>query len=313
MFRFVFAWCGLMMPLVALAETFKIHFQPDWFPNSQFAGFVWAQEAGYYAEAGLDVEIGTFDFATDFIGKVASGEPAIGTIEAYMLLDQVGKGQPLVALGALLAQSPAGYIYLADSGIAEPADLAGKKVGVHNYAEKLLRFFVEEAGLPAGAAEMVMAKHHVEWLLEGKVDLHQGYAIDEMLRLEAMTERPVDILLFEDLGLPLYSMVLYTSQAFYEAHPEQVAAFLAATKRGWMAALDEPEKVASLMAETCAHPEVPDALRAPHLRKMEVFIRPEGHEMLSMSRARWEAMHAAFLRSGMISTPVDFEALLVED
>lgn len=129
------------------SDLATIRFRPDWFPNAQFSGFFWAQVDGLYAEQGLNVVFDEFAFGSDFLGAVASGEAAFGTAEAYILIDAIAKGAPLVAIGTVLAESPAGYIYLADGGIKQPTDLRGKRVGVHNYAERLLPFFAAHAGL----------------------------------------------------------------------------------------------------------------------------------------------------------------------
>jgi ABC-type nitrate/sulfonate/bicarbonate transport system substrate-binding protein len=58
------------------SEQTSIVFQPDWFPNAQFAGFFWAAESDLYAEHGLDVTFAHFDFGVDFIEAVSSGEAA---------------------------------------------------------------------------------------------------------------------------------------------------------------------------------------------------------------------------------------------
>jgi ABC-type nitrate/sulfonate/bicarbonate transport system substrate-binding protein len=291
----------------AATEARSVTFQPDWFANGQFAGFFVAQQDGLYAEAGLDVAIESFDFGTDFIGRVAGGGPVIGTAEAYILVDQIAAGEPLVAIGAVLGQSPAGYIHLADTGIRGPADLAGKRVGVHNYAEALLPFFLKQAGLAADAAEGVVVKHDVSMLLNGTVDLHQGYAIDEMLRLQQMTERPVDILLFDELGLPMVSMVLYTNRSFLEEQPETVRAFLQASIRGWKRAVEQPGRTATLITEAFPDPEVDPAILPAQIEALRSFVFMPGREPLSLAVDRWSAMQAAFLEAGMIDRTVASE------
>lgn len=291
-------------------ETVPIAFQADWFGNAQFAGFFWAQAGGIYAEHGLDVSFDPFDFGVDFLAKVSSGQSAFGTAEAYILMDAVARGEPLVALGAVLRESPAGYIYLKESGIETAADMQGKRVGVHSYAEKLLPFFVAKAGLPADSVEAVEVQHKIEKLLDGSVDLHQGYAIDEMIRLKAMTEKPVDILLFEEMGMPMYSMVIYSSRDFVDENPEIVAAFMEASAKGWEAAMQAPEIAALVVNGPFNDPGLDDALVARQAAALAPFVLLEGRPTLSMTREKWVAMQTAYLESGMIQDPVDLDALL---
>lgn len=287
-----------------------IRFQPDWFPNAQFSGFFWAEVDGLYADRGLDVTFGTFAYGTDLVGGLVSGEVQFATLEAYILMDAVARGAPLVAVGAVLGESPAGYIYLADTGIDAPADLAGRRVGVHAYAETLLPFFVERAGLEPGAVEAVKVGHEIEALLDGTVDLHQGYATDEMLRLDAMTDRPVDILSFERMGLPMYSMVIVTSRAFAADHPGIVDAFLAASAEGWTRAMRSPEVAALVVNERFPSDDVDDAMVAAQAAALAPLVCHEDGPVLSMTRKKWAEMQAAYLSSGMLDRPVDLDTML---
>lgn len=288
----------------------EIVFQPDWFPNAQFSGFFWADVGGLYAEEGLKVIFEDFDFGVDFIEAVSSGKAQFGTVEAYILMDRIAQGEPLVALGAVLGKSPAGYIYMADSGIKTSEDIEGKLIGVHKYAEELLPFFLHELGLPEDAVKPVEVKHDISKLLEGEVDLHQGYAIDEMIRLQKMTDRPTGILFFEELGMPMYSMVIYSNRDFVEANPETVERFLSASAKGWEAAMSSPAIAELIINGPFAADSVDDAIIEAQVHALKPFVIIEGRPTLSMERSKWEAMLAAYLKSGMIQQTVDLDALL---
>lgn len=244
------------------------------------------------------------------MGRVARGEAAIGTAEAYILMDAVARGQPLVALGAVLGESPAGYIYLKDSGISSATDLVGKRVGVHAYAGALLPFFVQYAGLSLDSVTGVRVEHHIEILLDGTVDLHQGYAIDEMIQLQRKTDQRLGILLFEELGMPMYSMVIYSSREFVEAHPEWVGRFMKASAEGWEQALNAPHISELIVNGPYADDRVDDSIIAEQIHALKPFVMRDGRAPLSMTRAKWEAMQKAYLESGMIEKPVDLDQML---
>ncbi|MDQ8193421.1 ABC transporter substrate-binding protein [Coraliomargarita sp. SDUM461004] len=287
-----------------------VSFQADWFSNAQFAGFFWAEQGGLYAEHGLDFKFLPFEYGTHFIEDVASGKATFGTAEAYILIDAVAKGADLVALGAVLVKSPAGYIYLKESGIEGAADLKGKRVGIHAYTDELFKFFVATAGLPEGSVEPVKVQHKIETLLDGSVDLHQGYAIDEMLRLQSMTDQPVGTLLFEDLGMPMYSMVIYSSRKYVEAHPEVAKAFVAASAAGWERAMRAPEIAALIVNGPYASEEVDAAMVPVQAKALKPFVMKEGHHTLSMTKAKWAAMQKNYLETGMIKQAIDLDKFL---
>ncbi|MEO0508989.1 MAG: ABC transporter substrate-binding protein [Verrucomicrobiota bacterium] len=292
----------------------SIRFQPDWFPNGQFAGFFLAAENGYYEEYGFSVDFAGFGFGVDFVEEVVSKRAHFGTIESYIFLDRVAKGEPLVAIGAVLATSPAGYIYLKSSGIEEFADLKGRLLGVHNYAEGLVQLFEKEAGLTFGAVNLKKVEHDLSILLDGQVDAHQGFAIDEMLSLQKKTEEAVDILLFEELGLPMYSMVIYTSRETLAEEPEIVEGFLEATAKGWSKAIDQPEKAAVVISEKHPHPEVKDTILAEQIKMIGDFINLDAaNPKMRTELERWESMQKAFIQSGLLAEPVDLNTCVLNE
>jgi ABC-type nitrate/sulfonate/bicarbonate transport system substrate-binding protein len=292
-----------------LAPT-PVTFQADWFSNAQFAGFFWAEVGGIYTEHGINFSFSPFEYDIDFIGDVGSGKIAFGTAEAYILMDAVAKGADLVALGAVLRESPAGYIYLKESGIETAADMQGKRVGIHSYTDDLFAFFVANAGLPADSVEPVKVHHKIETLLDGSIDLHQGYTIDEMLRLQSMTDKAVGTLLFEDMGMPMYSMVIYSSRKFVEENPEIAKAFVEASATGWERAIKAPEIAALIVNGPYASEEVDDTMVPLQAKSLKQFVTKEGHRTLSMTKAKWAAMQEAYLETGMIKKPIDLDKFL---
>ena len=291
-------------------QPFPIHFQPDWFANGQFAGFYSAVDEGFYAEAGLDVEIGTFAFGSPFIENVATNKAQFGTIEGYILMNAIAKGQPLVALGAVLQTSPGGYIFLKELGIQTGADLAGKRVGIHAYAEELLPYFIKAAGVDPSTVTAVPVKNDIEKLLSGEIDLLQGYAIDEYLQVKRQTSEEVGFLTFEELGLPMYSMVLYTSRDFADEHTEVVEKFMTATARGWEFALEHPVEAASTLIEAQGESHQPQTELVEQIKAMRPFVKPGGRGILKTNKARWEIMNKRFLEVGLIDKIVEIERLL---
>ena len=313
-------WCSIALVLgcpgianaldSSVEDGMKMVFQPDWFPNGQFSGFFWAERAGIYHEVGIDISFNQFDFGTDFLGMVERGEATIGTAEAYILMDAVSKGKELVALGAVLGESPAGYIYLKDSGIRKASDIEGKTVGVHAYADALLPFFVQHAGLSLDSVTAKRVEHHIEILLDGSVDLHQGYAIDEIIQLQRKTDRELGILLFEELGMPMYSMVIYSSRSFVEKNSVWVERFLEASAEGWVEAVNSPRVSELIVNGPYADDRVDDGIIAEQIAALKRFVVIDGRQPLSMTRSKWEAIQAAYLRSGMIDEPVDLDRML---
>lgn len=87
-----------------------ISFQLDWVKDSGFAGFFVADAENYYADAGLDVSFLDGGDVSSTAAVIAGGGAQIGIVSNMSrLIDAVGTGADLVAVGAIYQQSPVSY------------------------------------------------------------------------------------------------------------------------------------------------------------------------------------------------------------
>lgn len=142
------------------------------------------------------------------------------------------------------------------------------------------------------------------------VDLHQGDAIDEMIQLQRKTDRQLGILLFEELGMPMHSMVIYSSRAFAETHREWVDRFMKASAEGGARSVNAAHISALIVNGPYADEWVDDSIIAEQIYALKPFVMIDGREPLTMTRAKWAAMQKAYLESGMIEKPVDLDKML---
>src|SRR5574344_75320 len=110
------------------ATAEKVTLVLDWTPNTNHTGLYVAQEKGYFAEEGLDVEIiqPSEDGAPMM---VASGKAQVGIDCQDTLSPAWNKDDalPVTAVAALLQHNTSGIISLKEKGIDRPASLCGKK------------------------------------------------------------------------------------------------------------------------------------------------------------------------------------------
>lgn len=94
-----------------------------------FAGYFLAQDKGYYAEEGLNVEIlpGGPDIVPE--QQVAGGSAEIGVDWVASLLTSQEQEMPLVQIAQIYQKSGLVLVSKKEAGINGPADLKGKKVG----------------------------------------------------------------------------------------------------------------------------------------------------------------------------------------
>ena len=231
--------CLLLSALAAQASE-RVSVQLRWLPQFQFAGYYMAQKLGYYRQAGLDVELraggpGTLQ-AIDAVvsGRADFGVTNSGLAAAYM------DGKPVVAVAAILQQSPSVWLVRSNLAHLGLAVLARKRVmflaGAGESVELLAPF--AQAGIRPEAINRVPSSYSIESFIRGEADLFSAYLTNEPFELQ---RRGLDYSVINpnELGTPFYGELLFTSRAFAAAHPSTVARFRDATLKGWQAAFDD--------------------------------------------------------------------------
>lgn len=296
----------LLLPACASAAEELTYFQ-DWFPGPQFAGISVAVDHGFYRGAGLDLSIHPFAFGQNVpvLMDADLRRAAIGTMEGYILLQKRAKGADLRVLNAVLRESPAGYMSLPGRSVASARDFAGRRVGVHKYGDALYHLFIRRAGLSETQATMIFVDDDIGRLERGEVDLMQGYAVEELVKLRRSVGAGAGFVSFRELGFDAYSQVIFATGAQLQAHPRELGAFVGATRRGWVYAIAHPdEAVDSVMAR------MPQGGDRQLVRQMFLatvpFVAPRGAAPLGpMDSAKWHAMSAACIEMGLIPRAED--------
>jgi NitT/TauT family transport system substrate-binding protein len=301
----------LLMPAASRASVPLTYYQ-DWFPGAQFAGIYTAIDRGFYSDAGIDLTVHPFGFGQN-VPALMDADPSrasIGTIEGYILLQKRAKGADLRALSAVLRESPAGYMSLPGRPIASARDLVGLRVGVHKYGDPLYRLFLKRAGVDAAAATMVFVDDDVGRLVRGEVDVMQGYAIEELVKLRRVAGPGACFISFRDLGFDAYSQVIFATATQLRAHPGELRAFVDATRRGWAFALAHPDPAVDSVMSRCK-PGTDRALMREMFLASAPIVSPAGEQPLGpMSLPKWGGMSAACAEMGLVPRPEDPSAFV---
>lgn len=114
-----------------------------------------AQDEGLFKEAGLDVQIVTFQSATELIAGVSSGEVDLAMTDIMVAASMFAGGTDIqmswVTLGTTPEQGRFGIMVNGSSEVKSLADLAGVPIGVgsNTILEYVMDKLMEQAGVPA--------------------------------------------------------------------------------------------------------------------------------------------------------------------
>ena len=275
------------------ANKTKISFVLDWTPNTNHTGLYVAKEKGYFDEAGLDIEIvqPPEDGAEMLVG---SGKAQFGvSFQDYLPPALSGEGAiPITAVAALVQHNTSGIISLKGKGIDRPKGLEGKKYATWDLPieKATLKKVVEDDGGDFSKVEMIPSTvtDEVSALQSGTVDaiwVYYGWAgiATEQAKLDT------DFFAFKDIDpvFDYYSPVVIGNNDWIAKNPDATKAFLAALKKGYEYAIDDPDGAADILLKNA--PE----LNAEQVKASQQYLSKEYKSDVArwgyIDPARWSA------------------------
>ena len=285
----------------------------DWTPNTNHTGFYVAEEAGYYADRGLDVSIrspAADEYERTPANRVAAGEAtlAIGPSESVISYQMHPDYPSLTAVATVCQRDQSAIVTLESSGIDRPADLDGARYASYDarFEDHIVAQLIRNDG-GEGTIESVTPPKLGIWntLLEGDADATWVFTPWEGLRAER------DGVELNTFGLDAYDVpygytpVLLARPETIDTAADRLAAFLKATARGYREAAAEPADAADVLREAADGMDVtdPDFLRESQRRVAEAYCTADGTWGV-MEASRWQAF-VQWLTAESILTTVD--------
>lgn len=224
--------------------------QLSWIKNSEFAGEFFADQNGYYTEAGFSsVNLIAGPAATE--AEVLNGNVLVGIANPISVAPVIlNEGAPLKIIGTTYQKNPFTIVSLKDgANIATVQDLIGKKIGVQaGPNETLFDALLKANGIAASKVTKVPVQYDPAPLVNGEVDGFLAYVTNESFIVEQQGY-PVTNLLFADNGLPFVTESFVVTQDSIDNNREALKAFLYATIRGWKDSIADPAEGARLALE----------------------------------------------------------------
>ncbi|WMT72447.1 ABC transporter substrate-binding protein [Bradyrhizobium sp. Ash2021] len=294
--RLVIAACLVLLASPAAALE-SVSLQLKWKHQFQFAGYYAALEHGFYRNAGLDVTIREGGPDIDVAETVAGGKAEFGVCSSSVLREWV-MGRHLVVLAVIFQQTPAIILVPRRAEIRSVSELRGRTLmdapGSDEIAAMLKHEGVDYATLPR-----IDHRGDPRDLLAGNADAMVAYSTNEPFVLEQLgaafrTFSPAAY------GVDFYGDNLCTSEAEVKAHPERVAAFRAASLKGWAYALAHKEATVDLILKTYSAKKSREALLFEAARTDLLVRRGPGH-IGGQDAAHWQNIATTYRKLGVLA------------
>ncbi|XVV08671.1 ABC transporter substrate-binding protein [Actinoplanes sp. CA-131856] len=248
-------------------------------PWTNAAGFYVASREGWYADAGLDVELTVFDaLRGDTLEHLARGEVHFGVFPTNRLLVRRAAGQPVRGVASINHQAMETIQTVKGRGITRPRDLEGKRLALNPTPRgvAMVNHLVAADGGNPSLVHLVDSGHRelsADDIAAGEVDATFGgyWAWDALMANLPEDQRivwPVD-----EIGAPPYHSYLLGTGPALDGRDDLVATFLEVTERGYRAATDNPAETLRILDHVI--PYFPRALLA---RSLELIAPTWWHE-----------------------------------
>jgi putative hydroxymethylpyrimidine transport system substrate-binding protein len=244
---------SLALALPAQAQD-RLTLMLDWFVNPDHGPIILAEELGYFAEAGLQVEIVTPSDPNDPPRMVAAGRVDLALSYQPQLHLSHHAGLPLVRVGTLVETPLTCLVTLADGPVQAIADLRGRKVGfaVAGVQEVMLNAMLAHHGLAPGDVEQI----NIGWsispaLMSGQVDAVIGAFRNFELNQLALEGQRGRCFYPEAEGIPAYDELIYVADPA-RMDAAVIARFLQATERAALHIVNQPAAAWEMFRDTDA-------------------------------------------------------------
>jgi len=234
----------------ALAQT-AVKFTLDWKFEGPAAGFLLAQDKGYFKAEGLDVTIDTGNGSVEAIPRVATGayQMGFGDINSLIKFLDEDPNQKIKAAMMIYERPTFAVVGRKSLGITtDPKSLEGKKLGAPppDGAFAQWKAFKQVAKIDDSKITLESIGFPVRepMLAQGKVDAVFGFAFSVILNLKAQGIKDDDIatILMAEHGLNLYGNAVLVNTDFAAKNPAAVKGVLKALAKGFADAVARPEE-----------------------------------------------------------------------
>lgn len=259
--RIIATFLMLLLSGPALAAD-KMTLLLDWFVNPDHGPIIVAQEKGYFADQGLEVEIIAPADPSDPPKLVAAGKGDLAISYQPSLHLQVAEGLPLKRVGTLVATPLNCLLVLKDGPIKNISDLKGRKVGfsVAGVEEALLGTILKTNGLTLDDVELV----NVNWSLSPALMSKQVDAVIGAYRNFELNQMEIEgveghCFYIEEEGIPAYDELIYVANPA-TMDSDKILRFLAATEKATQFIVNHPTESWEIFSSTSI--ELQDKLNA---------------------------------------------------
>jgi NitT/TauT family transport system substrate-binding protein len=237
-----------------------------------------ANAKGYFREVDIDVTVVPGSGQPSDVQALVGGRHQFMAVDASMAASvMAGNVKDVRWIGAVHQRTVIALMALKESGIAGPADLAGKTIGYGGQAPKLLYGAYSKLAKFDGTStkwQPVSPQQLPPLLASKKVNAIGQFVMGEPLVRAAAAGREITVLPYGNYLSDLYGNVLMATKDTLTNKPDLAHRFLGALLKGLSYAVANPDESGQIINK--AVPTTPAAIAAAELVLMKPYVIASG-------------------------------------
>jgi NitT/TauT family transport system substrate-binding protein len=278
----------------------EVVLQLQWVIQSQFAGYLAADEQGFYEARCLDVSF--LEGGVDIVPQqvLADGQADFAIAWVPKALQTREQGADIVNVAQVFQRSGTLQVSFADAGITSPEDFAGRKIGNWGFGNEYEIFAaLGEAGLdPASDVELVQQQFNMDGLLARDIDAAEAMTYNEYAQVleaenpdtgELYQPEDLNVISYEEVGVGMLQDAVWADGARLgsdEAYRDIAVRFLAASFEGWAYCRDDPEACRDIVV--AAGSQLGDSHQLWQMNEINKLIWPAENGIGYIDQAAWD-------------------------
>ena len=304
----------LLFAIAAQAEQIELNYRLKWLFNIGAAGDIYADSGGFFAKAGLKVNVKEGSPEKNAIRELELGRADFGCASADQVIRALEKGAKIAVLAQIFQISPMQWIYRADQPkITTLADLQGRKIGITfgGNDETVMKTLLAKAGLSKDDVHLSGVRFDFTPFLTGKVDIWPVYRNTQgVLLQDKMAQAGEQVRFFDPakFGVNFVANSVITSERMLKEQPQVVEKFTAALLAGWEAAMNPADEEAVLAAVGKRERDGQKEIMRKQLAVTRELVQPDPVVKIgTIDKAAWLQTEAVMLGEKQIQQPVNVE------
>lgn len=292
-------------PTPTAAPVTPVTIVMGYIPNVQYAPFFVAEEKGYFAQEGIQLNY-NWGFEFDGIKLVGANQADFAIVTGDQIIQARAQNVPIVYIGNWYNAFPIAVVSLADKNIKTPQDLIGKKVGLPGLfgaSYTAWRALLYASGLrEEDIAVDNIGFTQVQALTQGTVDAAVAYANNEPVQLQLAGKTINSINTWE--YAKLVGNGIATNEATLKNRPQLARGVVRALMRGIQDTIENPDEALQIAVKRV--PEAGGENLTTSKAVLQASIPLWKNTRLGETRlADWQAMEEFLRAAGFIQTQVN--------